>query len=133
MDQRCAARRDFTATAELCPERDDCERHRQFTLHGPGDQPAPLWLCASLDFEARIPRPCAGKLSRVSNRTHWICRGTTDIKPCARLQYAAQDGIEPDFSDSGCVTCVDKVVSGERLVLHRTKIVDADQYRDTKG
>lgn len=109
---RCAARRDFTATAELCPERDDCERFAEFTLHGPGDQPAPLWLCASDAFESRIPRPCAGKGSRISpTRPNAICRGATGIAPCTRWCYGITDGITPDFSDNGGgATCVDKVV-----------------------
>lgn len=125
---RCAARRDFTATAELCHERDDCERFRQFTLHGPGAQAAPLWLCASPAFEARIPRPCAGRGSRLNpTRPNAICRGATGIAPCTRWQYAAQDGITPDFSDNGGgATCVDKVV---RLEHGQTNVGDGERLR----
>lgn len=122
---RCCGTRDFTATAELCPERDDCERHRQFTLHGPGDQPAPLWLCASEDFESRIPRPCAGRTTRLSARPHPICRGATGIAPCTRWQYAAQDGITPDFSDNGGgATCVDKLA---RVEHGQTNVGDGER------
>lgn len=104
---RCAARRDFTATAELCPNRDDCERHRLFTLHGPGDQPAPLWMCQTAEFEARMPRPCAGKGTRISpTRPHPLCRSG-----CARWQFGIPDGITPEFIDQdGTASCADRVV-----------------------
>ena len=58
---RCCGTRDITTTAEVCPHRDDCERHRLFTLRGPGDQPAPLWLCQTEGFEARMPLARAGE------------------------------------------------------------------------
>lgn len=102
--ERCAATRDITTNAELCPQRADCERFAEFTRHGPGDQPAELWLCASEDFEARIPRPCAGRTTRLSARPHPLCRD------CRRWQFGITHGITPDFSDNGGgATCVDKV------------------------
>lgn len=34
--ERCAATRDLTTTAERCPRRDACTRHRMFAAPGPG-------------------------------------------------------------------------------------------------
>lgn len=118
MGDRCAATRDITTTAERCPQRGDCERHAEFTRHGPGDQPAPLWLCQSDDFEARIPRPCAGKGTRISpTRPHPLCRN------CNRWQFGIADGITPEFIDSdGTASCAQRVVHGQRSVGDKSSL-----------
>lgn len=109
-DSRCCATRDITTTAEKCPRRDDCERYAEFTRHGPGDQPAPLWLCASEDFEARIPRPCAGRTTRLSARPHPLCRN------CARWQYGITGGIAPDWrEEDGTASCGDRVGHADKV------------------
>lgn len=108
---RCCGVEGETTTARRCPERDDCERHAEFTRHGPGANPAPLWLCASEDFEARIPRPCAGAKTRVSNRPHPLCRN------CSRWQFGIADGITPDWRDEdGTASCGHRVVHGGRTI-----------------
>ncbi len=109
---RCCGVEGETTNARICPQRDDCERHAEFTRHGPGANPAPLWLCASEDFEARIPRPCAGKGTRISpTRPHPLCRN------CTRWRYGEPNGITPDFRDEdGTASCGHRVVHGQGKV-----------------
>lgn len=108
---RCCGVEGETTTARRCPQRDDCERFAEFTRHGPGANPAELWLCASEEFEARIPRPCAGRLTRVSNRPHPLCRN------CSRHQHGTPRGITPDWRDEdGTASCGDRLVHGQGKV-----------------
>lgn len=60
---------------------------------------------------------CAGRLSRVSNRPHPLCRG------CALFAYGMPGGIRPDWMDQ------DGVASCGSRVVHAIKVVDEPQNR----
>jgi hypothetical protein len=57
--------------------------------------------------------PCPGALTRVSNRPHPFCRGSSTVTACALWQYGAEHipgAIKPALIDSdGVVTCSNKV------------------------
>ena len=60
---------------------------------------------------------CAGRLSRISNRPHSLCRN------CRRWQYGTPSGITPDWRDEdGTASCGDRV-------SHDNKVGDGPAYR----
>ena len=113
---RCLGVSGETTDARKCPHRGDCERHNAWNVGGCGRVVATLWACETEGFESRIPRPCAGRTTRLSARPHPLCRG------CTRWQYGITDGITPEFMDSdGVATCAD------RVVLHQTNVGDGER------
>ena len=100
----------------ICPARRDCERYRQWQSGGAGWVSYAQMLCQTEKREGWIPRPCAGRTTRVSNRPHPLCRN------CSRWQYGITGGIKPDWRDEdGTASCGDRVGHGP------SKVVGAEQ------
>ncbi|MGL6183528.1 MAG: hypothetical protein ACRC2G_15245 [Aestuariivirga sp.] len=110
---RCSGVESESHGARVCPHRDDCERYVALQRGISGFVTCSLWVCETPAFEARIPRPCAGMKTRVSNRPHPMCRTN-----CARWRFGEPNGIKPEWRDiDGLASCGDWVaLHGERSV-----------------
>lgn len=101
---RCAGQ----SKAEVCEKRADCERYAEW-LRADG----PVWnapMVCGHEREHWIPRSCAGRNTRVSNRPHPECRGDSTRQACRRFQPGA-DGITPYLIDQdGTASCADRVI-----------------------
>lgn len=98
------------ADGRICDRRTDCERYIDWQRGGSGVVPVAPMVC--VERESWIPRPCAGRTTRVSNRPHPLCRN------CTRWQYGITGGITPDWRDQdGTASCGDRVG-------HHTKVGD---------